>query len=76
MGKRGDDVLQEYTEVKVKIGYTFREGMMWGEKTVMEIYRKKTLNLSTRFPSQRRLSVTYFKDAEMFYLNKNNYLPK
>lgn len=40
VGEEGHNVVQEYTEVKT--GYALRERMMWGERMVMEIYRKKS----------------------------------
>lgn len=73
-GNKGNDVLKEYTAVKVKFAYTLRRR---GRK-VMEICRKKKnpLNLNTRIPSQKRLPVICCEGSEMFYPSKSNYLPK
>lgn len=72
-GDKRNDVLQEYSAIKVKFAYTLRRR---GRK-IMEICREKTpLNLSTRFPFQKRLSVICWEGSEMFYPGKSSYLPK
>lgn len=76
--KEGHDVVQVYTEVKVKIGYALRERMMWGGKMVIEIYKKKNplLNFNSRFLPLRRLVLTSFKDGDVLYPSKSNCCPK
>lgn len=68
----------EYTEFEVKIGLCFEREDDVGRKKGNGNLQKKPplLNFSSRFPSQRRLVCTSFKDADMLYPAKSNCCPK
>lgn len=70
--------MQEYTEVKVKIGFCFEREDDVGRKNGNGNLQKKVplLNFKSRFPPQRRLVHTSFKDADMLYPTKSNSCPK